>query len=39
MLRDFGLGIPTFLMLAFPARKLSLDRRLFDAPDRFGNSA
>jgi len=38
MLRDFGLGIPTFLMLAFPARRLSLDRRLFDAADRFGNN-
>jgi uncharacterized membrane protein YphA (DoxX/SURF4 family) len=31
MLRDFSLGIPTFLMLAFPARALSLDRRLFGA--------
>ena len=31
ILRDFGLGIPTFLMLAFPARALSLDRRLFGA--------
>lgn len=29
MLRDFGLGIPTFLMLIFPARLLSLDSRLF----------
>ena len=36
MLRDFGLGIPTFLMLAFPARALSLDRRLFGAVDLFG---
>ena len=36
MLRDFCLGIPTFLMLAFPARRLSLDGRLFDAPDSFG---
>ncbi|HVO38513.1 MAG TPA: MauE/DoxX family redox-associated membrane protein [Spirochaetia bacterium] len=34
--RDFLLGIPTFLMLAFPARKLSLDRRLFGARDSFG---
>jgi uncharacterized membrane protein YphA (DoxX/SURF4 family) len=33
MLRDFALGIPTFLMLAFPARALSLDRRLFGAAD------
>ena len=29
ILRDFGLGIPTFLMLLFPARALSLDQRLF----------
>lgn len=36
MLRDFGLGIPTFLMLAFPARALSLDHRLFGAVDLFG---
>jgi uncharacterized membrane protein YphA (DoxX/SURF4 family) len=35
LLRDLGLGIPTFLMLAWPARTLSLDRRLFDAPDLF----
>jgi len=35
ILRDFGLGIPTFLILAFPARRLSLDRRLFDAVDHF----
>jgi uncharacterized membrane protein YphA (DoxX/SURF4 family) len=38
MLRDFGLGIPTFLMLAFPARAVSLDRRLFGAKDLFGGS-
>jgi uncharacterized membrane protein YphA (DoxX/SURF4 family) len=31
ILRDFGLGIPTFLMLLFPARALSLDQRLFGA--------
>jgi uncharacterized membrane protein YphA (DoxX/SURF4 family) len=31
MLRDFGLGVPTFLMLIFPARAFSLDRRLFGA--------
>lgn len=36
LLRDVGLGIPTFLMLALPARRLSLDRRLFGAEDRFG---
>lgn len=35
ILRDLALGIPTFLMLALPARKLSLDRRLFDAKDGF----
>jgi len=35
ILRDFCLGIPTFLMLAFPARRFSLDGRLFDAPDLF----
>ena len=33
MARDFGLGIPTFLMLALPARWLSLDARLFGAAD------
>jgi uncharacterized membrane protein YphA (DoxX/SURF4 family) len=37
ILRDFGLGIPTFLMLALPSRLLSLDRRLFGAEDRFGD--
>jgi uncharacterized membrane protein YphA (DoxX/SURF4 family) len=31
MVRDFALGIPTFLMLAFPALTFSLDRRLFGA--------
>ncbi len=36
MLRDFSLGIPTFLMLAFPARLLSLDRRIFGAVNLFG---
>ena len=36
MLRDVGLGIPTFLMLVLPARALSLDKRLFGAEDRFG---
>ena len=35
--RDFSLGIPTFLMLVFPARLVSLDRRLFGAADMFGN--
>jgi uncharacterized membrane protein YphA (DoxX/SURF4 family) len=36
LLRDFGLGIPTFLMLALPARRWSLDGRLFGAKDLFG---
>jgi len=39
MLRDVGLGIPTFLMLALPARRLSLDRLLFGAEDHFGGRA
>jgi uncharacterized membrane protein YphA (DoxX/SURF4 family) len=39
MLRDFALGIPTFLMLAFPARHLSLDKRLFGAKDAFESLA
>lgn len=33
--RDIALGLPTFLMLAAPARRLSLDARLFQAPDLF----
>jgi len=36
MLRDFSLGIPTFLMLAFPARLLSIDRRFLGAVNLFG---
>jgi len=36
MVRDFSLGIPTFVMLIFPARQLSLDRRLFGAKNLFG---
>ena len=35
IIRDFALGIPTFLMLAFPSRRLSLDKRLFGAEDGF----
>ncbi len=35
ILRDVLLGIPTFLMLALPARRLSLDSRLFGAADAF----
>jgi uncharacterized membrane protein YphA (DoxX/SURF4 family) len=35
ILRDFGLGVPTFLMLALPSRRFSLDRRLFGASDAF----
>ncbi len=38
ILRDFGLGIPTFIMLAFPARTLSLDHRLFSARNMFGGT-
>ena len=37
--RDFSLGIPTFLMLAFPARFFSVDRRFLGAVNRFGGSA
>jgi len=36
LLRDFGLGIPTFVMVGLPARRYSLDGRLFGAVDRFG---
>ncbi len=36
VLRDFSLGIPTFLMLAFPARLLSVDRRFLGAVNLFG---
>jgi uncharacterized membrane protein YphA (DoxX/SURF4 family) len=39
LLRDFSLGIPTFLMSVFPARLLSLDRCLFGAANRFGGTA
>ena len=35
LLRDLALGLPTFVMLAAPARRLSLDSRLFGTPDRF----
>jgi uncharacterized membrane protein YphA (DoxX/SURF4 family) len=35
---DFCLGIPTFVMLAFPSRTFSLDKRLFDAPDKFDDT-
>ena len=35
VLRDFALGIPTFIMLARPARLLSLDRLLFHRADGF----
>jgi uncharacterized membrane protein YphA (DoxX/SURF4 family) len=38
MLRDLALGLPTFVMLVRPARRLSLDRRLFGWPDRFAAS-
>jgi uncharacterized membrane protein YphA (DoxX/SURF4 family) len=33
LLRDLALGLPTFIMLALPARKFSLDSRLFGASD------
>jgi uncharacterized membrane protein YphA (DoxX/SURF4 family) len=36
MLRDFSLGIPSFLMLIFPARALSLDQRLLGSRNLFG---
>ncbi|HET6452069.1 MAG TPA: MauE/DoxX family redox-associated membrane protein [Spirochaetia bacterium] len=39
VIRDFCLGIPTFFMLPFPARFFSLDRRLFGAPNMFGEPA
>jgi uncharacterized membrane protein YphA (DoxX/SURF4 family) len=35
IIRDAALGLPTLAMLAFPARLLSLDRRLFGLEDRF----
>jgi uncharacterized membrane protein YphA (DoxX/SURF4 family) len=39
VLRDLALGIPTFVMLARPARRFSLDGRLFGEPDRFAPEA
>lgn len=38
ILRDFLLGVPTFLMMVFPARHFSLDSRLFGARDAFGGA-
>ncbi|HTO23464.1 MAG TPA: MauE/DoxX family redox-associated membrane protein, partial [Spirochaetia bacterium] len=38
ILRDLSLGMPTFLMLAFPARLLSVDRRFLGAANRFGGA-
>ena len=35
IIRDFCLGIPTYLMLAFPSRKLSVDSIWFGQLDRF----
>ena len=35
IIRDFCLGIPTFVMLAFPSRKLSVDSRWFGQIDRY----
>ena len=39
LLRDTALGIPTFVMLAFPSRQFSLDRRLFGAVDSFSRNS
>ncbi len=36
--RDFALGIPTFIMLARPARLLSLDKLLFHREDGFAGA-
>jgi uncharacterized membrane protein YphA (DoxX/SURF4 family) len=38
LLRDAALAVPTILMLAWPSRRLSLDRRLFGAADAFGGA-
>lgn len=37
VLRDLALGLPTFVMLLRPARRLSLDGRLFGQPDGFAS--
>ena len=39
LLRDFCLGIPTFLMLARPARRLSVDKRWLGHSDRFWDNS
>jgi len=39
VLRDFALGIPTFIMLARPSRLLSLDKLLFRREDRFAGAS
>lgn len=38
ILRDFALGLPTLAIAIWPARLLSLDRRLLGLPDRFARS-
>jgi len=35
ILRDLGLGLPSLLMLLWPARRLSLDARVLGRPDEF----
>ena len=38
ILRDVALGLPTLAMAIWPARRLSLDRRLLGLPDRFART-
>lgn len=39
IVRDTALAIPSLVMLIWPARTLSLDRRLFGSPDPFRRGA
>jgi len=39
IVRDVAFGIPSLLLLIRPARRLSLDRRLLQLPDRFAGQA
>jgi uncharacterized membrane protein YphA (DoxX/SURF4 family) len=39
ILRDVGLGLPSFVIALRPARLLSLDHKLLDLPDRFAGRA
>jgi uncharacterized membrane protein YphA (DoxX/SURF4 family) len=39
LIRDTALGIPTFIMLILPARRFSLDHRLFGATDCFSHNS